>query len=70
MEYVCALSPNERTVVSRGLASWATPFKRDAANPTNVFFIVGVVVRSVCSDIPFPVGDGVPVFDRDFHGVA
>lgn len=57
----------ERTVISRGLACRTTTFKRNSTNSANVFLLIGIVVRSFCSDVPFPVGDGVPVFDRNFH---
>ena len=53
----------EGTVITRHLTRRTTPFIGYATDPTDVAFVVLVVVPG----IPVPLGDGAPVFDVDFH---
>jgi hypothetical protein len=55
----------QRTIIPRHLTRRTTPLKWDATDPTDVAFVVLVVIAVAC--VPAPLGNGAPVFDVDFH---
>ncbi|KIK11450.1 hypothetical protein PISMIDRAFT_690347, partial [Pisolithus microcarpus 441] len=66
-----ALSPYERTILSRHFTRRTASFIGDSTEPTYLAIVVGhciiIVVVVVVACIPSPLCNGVPVFDTDFH---
>lgn len=68
MEYMRTLAPNQRTIVSWHFAGGTAAFKWNAAYTTNIAVVVILVACSVIvSNVPPPLGNSMPVFDRNFH---
>jgi len=62
-----ALSPDERTVVSRDFASGTATFIGGTTDTTEI--LLGVFVRAIpiLSDVPSPLSDSVPAVNNYFH---
>jgi len=65
MKDMTTFTPYQRTIIAWHLARRTTSLVGHTTDPTDVAFVVFLIV--VVAGVPAPLGDGAPVFDVDFH---